>query len=111
MTDEIEKQEDKLQDTERSVKDLNGSVKDIYEKAADQYVELYKEKLELLKKADEEHYRLKIEQEKQVHENRMKQIDKELKALQDAYDQQMKMLDRTESTRTYENDLSKNKTK
>ncbi|WP_430113401.1 phage tail tape measure protein [Paenibacillus sp. B1-35] len=107
LTDEIEKQEDKLQDTERSVKDLNGSVKDIYEKAADQYVELYKEKLELLKKADEEHYRLKLEQEKQVHENRMKQIDKELKALQDAYDQQMQMLDRTESTRTYENDLSK----
>ncbi|WP_083544765.1 phage tail tape measure protein [Paenibacillus sp. NAIST15-1] len=107
LTDEIEKQEDKLQDTERSVKDLNGSVKDIYEKAADQYVELYKEKLELLKKADEEHYRIKLEQEKQAHENRMKQIDKELKALQDAYDQQMKMLDRTESTRTYENDLSK----
>ncbi|MDT8975021.1 phage tail tape measure protein [Paenibacillus sp. chi10] len=107
LTDEIEKQEDKLQDTERSVKDLNVSVKEIYEKAADRYVELYKEKLELLKKADEEHYRLKLEQEKQVHENRMKQIDKELKALQDAYDQQMKMLDRTESTRTYENDLSK----
>lgn len=107
LTDEIEKQEDKLQDTERSVKDLNGSVKDIYEKAADQYVELYKEKLELLKKADEEHYKDKIEREKKVHENRMKQIDKELKALQDAYDQQMQMLDRTESTRTYDNDLSK----
>jgi len=107
LTDEIEKQEDKLQDTERSVKDLNGSVKDIYEKAADQYVELYKEKLELMKKADEEHYKDKIERDKKVHENRMKQIDKELKALQDAYDQQMQMLDRTESTRTYENDLSK----
>lgn len=107
ITTELDSWKDKLKNTENAIKDTNIEMKNIYESISEQYVQLYKEQLELMKQADEKYFADKLEAERKAHEKRMKQIDKEMKALQEAYDKQMKMIDRAESTRTYDNDVSK----
>ncbi|MGG0794855.1 phage tail tape measure protein [Brevibacillus laterosporus] len=107
IKDEIEQWEDKLKDSQSAVKELNKRIKDVYEELADKMVDLYKEQLKLMQKAEEDAYKDMMDAEQKRHEQRIKNIEKELKILEDAYNKQMKMIDREEATRDYENDTKK----
>lgn len=107
ITDEIEAWKNNLKGAENAIKDINLEIKDIFEKMSDEYVDLYKEQLQLMQEADSKYYENKIKSETKAHEQRIKQIEKESKALQDAYDKQMKLIDRAESSRDHTNELSK----
>lgn len=109
ITDEIEKWKDSLKDSENGVKDLQQEIEKAYENVADEFVDIYKKQMELMKKAEDERYEAMIEAETKAHENRMEQIEDEMSQLRKIYDEKMKMIDREESTRTYDNDIDKMK--
>lgn len=107
ITDEIKTWEEKLKGTTNAIKDTNLQIKDIYKQLSEDYVDLYKEQLQNMQQADEKFYKDSIDSQNKAHEQRMKQIEKESNALQDAYDKQMQLIDRTESTRTNDNAQTK----
>jgi TP901 family phage tail tape measure protein len=107
ISDELKQWEKSLKDSQTSVKETTDEIKQVYEKFSDEYVDLYKQQVELMKQADEKFYKDKADAEQKAHDQRMKQIDIEMNALQDSYDKQMLLIDREQASKSYGDDTSK----
>lgn len=105
INEEIEKWEKNLKKAQTEVKDVGEELNKVYEEVGDNFVDLYKEQLELMKRAEEEKYEDMMEKEDKAHSNRMKHMDEELNKIRKIYNERMKMIDRDEAERDFDNDL------
>ncbi len=105
ISEEIKKWQDELKNSSIEVKQLNKEISNAYENMADEFVDIYKEQLQLMQRAEEEHYEDSMELQEKAHNNRIKHLEEELETIRKIYNDRMELIDREESTRTYNNDI------
>lgn len=103
-TEDLKKQ---LEDAENAVKDLNQEIEDAYEDLADTIVDQYIEQLELMQKAEDKKYTEFMKKKEKEHEKVMEDLNEEMEMLQKIYQQKIDNIDKTESTDSFNKDISK----
>lgn len=105
ITDELEDWREELRDSNTEIKSVNKEIKNMYQDLADEIVDIYKEQLELIREAEEKHFEESKRKHDKAHKDRIDALRRELEMLRKIYNEKIEMIEREESTRTFNRDI------